>query len=371
MLRRPTAVRHTGRRARLRLRGGRSARARPRGADACGSLRRRRRHTVPPPAGRQPLEHAGRHPATRSGLGRLHRQHEPVDGPSRRLRHGVGGRAHRHPVRRRAGDAAQGPHPLHRLRRRERPGPLSRAAGCSGGGHGGTLRRRRPARARAGRRHQGALRALPRLQAGRRLLERQLRSGLRPGVKRAAPRRLDLGGRGWSSHPAGPREVRRDRGGGRAGPRAALHRGRHAARLCLPCDALRQRLHRPRPAADGPACAAARRLRRQRVPAGGADHPEGSEEVRDDGRRQRRRLVCGRRARRALGRRCTAFPGARHRGGLRGGRLARASARRLLRQPAGDGHGEGGCPLDARRRVLRRRRRVVDGDGRLRRRRAR
>ena len=97
------------------------------------------------------------------------------------------------------------------------------------------------------------------------------------------------------------------------------------------------------------------------------DDPEGPEEVRDDGRRQRRRLVRGRRAGRALGRRRAARAGGRDRRRLRGRRLARAAARRLLRQPAGDGDGARGRALDARRRVLRRGRRALDGDRGLRR----
>ena len=249
-------------------RGGPAARARPGAAVARGRLRRRRRHPVPPPAGRQSLEHAGRLAAAGPELGGLHRAHEPGDGSAPRLRHRLGRRAHRHPLHRRPRDAAQGADPLHRLRRRERSGSLPRAVQRPGRGDGWPVRGRRPPRARARRRPPDALRALPRLPAGRRLLERRFGGRLRPDDQRAAAGRLDLRGRGRPADPPGPRPVRRDRRRGCARPRAALHRGGHAARLRLSGDALRQRLGGSGPAADGAARAAARRLRRERLPAG-------------------------------------------------------------------------------------------------------
>ena len=74
---------------------------------------------------------------------------------------------------------------------------------------------------------------------------------------------------------------------------------------------------------------------------------------------------------RALGRRRAARIARGDRRRLRGRGLARAAARRLLREPAGDGDGARGPALDARRRILRRGRRALDGDGGLRRRRRR
>ncbi len=210
-------------RALVRGRGGRPAPRRS-GAGAGGELRRRRRHPVPAAPGGQSLEHAGRHPAARPGLGRLHRAHEPRDRAAPRLRDRLGGGAYRYPVRGGPRHAAQGPHPLHRLRERERPravpGPTRRA----GRGRRRALRGRRPPRAGARRGQQGPVRALPCLQAGGRLLERAFGSRLRPHVQRAAAGRLDVGRRRRSADPAGTRAVRRDRGRGRARPRAALHR---------------------------------------------------------------------------------------------------------------------------------------------------
>ena len=54
-----------------------------------------------------------------------------------------------------------------------------------------------------------------------------------------------------------------------------------------PATHYRELLHRHGPAADGAAGAAQGGLRHQPVPAAGPDDPQGAEEVRDDGRRQR------------------------------------------------------------------------------------
>ena len=198
--------------------------------------------------------------------------------------------------------------------------------------------------------------------------ERRVGSRVRPDDERAAAGRLDVGGRSRPADPARTRPVRRDRRRGRAGPRVAVHRLGDAARLRVPGDALRELVDGRRPAADGAARAAARRLRRVRVPAGRADHPPGAQEVRDDGRRQRCGLVRHRGAGRALGRRRPAQAGGGQGLGLRGRGLARAAAGRVLREPARDGDRARGVGLDVRRRVLRRHRRALDGDRGLRRR---
>ncbi len=78
---------------------------------------------------------------------------------------------------------------------------------------------------------------------------------------------------GWTSADAAglpilPGLVRYEEvAGGRHRPCPALHRGADAARLHLPGHTLRQRLHRPEPAAHGPASASQGRLRHQRLSA--------------------------------------------------------------------------------------------------------
>ena len=248
------------------------------------------------------------------------------------------------------------------------PGPYPVPSERPGRGDGRPVRGRRPPRARARRRQPEALRALPRLQAGGRLLERRLGGRLRPDDQRAAAGRLDLRGRGRPADPA----------------RASPGTTRSSARACsttrcaspwrtrsAPTSIRRRTSPATRTDPDLPPMGLRVRLRADfdvsGFPPVRPDDPEGPEEVRDDGRRQRRRLVRGRRAGRALGRRRAARAGGRDRRRLRGRRLARAAARRLLRQPAGDGDGARGRALDARRRVLRRGRRALDGDGGLRR----
>src|SRR4029453_8865516 len=83
----------------------------------------------------------------------------------------------------------------------------------------------------------------------------------------------------------------------------------------LPREALGALAHRPEPAADGAARAAEGELRRAAVPAAGADRAGRVEALRDDGRRQRRRLVHHRRAQPRVGERPAAPP--RPREGLR------------------------------------------------------
>src|SRR5207237_6365827 len=101
-------------------------------------------------------------------------------------------------------------------------------------------------------------------------------------------------------------------------PGPPLHRAADAARLRLAGAALRERLHRSAPAADGPAPAVEGLLRRPPVPAPGAHRPRRSEALRDAARRQRLELVRERRARPAVVERRVAYSRARARLRLRG-----------------------------------------------------
>ena len=155
--------------------------------------------------------------------------------------------------------------PLHRLRRRERPGPVP-----------GPL----DARVEGGSdRHvlvvqQGTLQALRavRRRARRQRLERRLGRGLRPALQRAAPGRLDVGRRGRAADLARPRA----RAAARDPPRAAVHRPPHAEGLRRPGAPLRLEPTRPEPAADGAAAPAEGRLRHLGLPRAGARDPPGA-----------------------------------------------------------------------------------------------
>ena len=163
--------------------------------------------------------------------------------------------------------------------------------------------------------------------------------------QRAAAGRLDVRRRRRAADPAGPRPLRRDRRRGRARPRAALHGVDDAARLRVPGDALRRRHGRP----ELPPMGLRVRLRADfdvsgfppvvqtilrglkkygmMVADNGADwYVGGAPDSRWDD--EALHALDGRDRRR-----------------LRGGRLARAAARRVLREPAGDG--------DARERAAR------------------
>ena len=294
--------RAASRRSRLRARGGRS----------CSPSRPRRAR--PPTATASPIpflllpadnavEHAGRRAAGGPELGRLHRAHGPGHRPAPRLRHRVGRRAHRHPVRRRARrrsprsrSPSTTPTRATPGRTRSRPTRRSRAAPAC---------RRRPPRARA-RRRQPASSTSSTTPTGRPTARWQAGSGavfdLR--VERAAAGRLDLGRRGRAADPARAGALRRGRRRGRDRPRAALHRGAHAARLRLPGDATT-----PASSTDPDLPPMGLRVRLSADFDIGGFPPacrsilRGAQEVRHDRRRQRQRLVRLRRARRALGRR--------------------------------------------------------------------
>src|SRR5438552_9436601 len=105
-----------------------------------------------------------------------------------------------------------------------------------------------------------------------RLGGRRLESAFEP----AAPRRLDVRGRGRS--PDLPRASALGRGEARRHrPRAAVHRTADATGLHLSSAALRQFFDRSLAAADGPPHAAEGELRRPAVSAPGADRTGGAE----------------------------------------------------------------------------------------------
>ena len=173
---------------------------------------------------------------------------------------------------------------LHRLRRRERPGPVPDPADAPvEGGEPATatcssstathcklyeLFGARPGAATTGTPTSGAI--------------WDLRSNaLRPDG-------LDVGRRRRAADLPGPRALRRGRERPHR-PRAALHRVAARRRGYIhPGDALRVVEHRPDAAADGAAAAAEGELRRSSGFHGQARRdPRGAEEVRDDRRRQR------------------------------------------------------------------------------------
>jgi len=217
-------------------------RARRRSRPVPRARRRRRRGVRAAPPGRtampdlsglEPVEPSGGPPAGGSGL-RCHRAIDRDGGrAARRLRLGsLPGRADRDPDHRRLERPAEGARVV-RLRRRERPRPVSHPAGRS---HRGRLR---PARDRRRPRPLPAVRAV-RAAPSRGWLARGLRSDLEPALEPAAAGGLDVGGRGRSADPARARALRRGRA--RADrPRAALHGGADSACLRLSGAALRQR----------------------------------------------------------------------------------------------------------------------------------
>ena len=214
----------------------------------------RQLHGVP---GRQRVEPRRVGPARRHQLRQLPRRHrrsrwQPE--AARRLRRR---RRVRHPVHHRAGHAAEGPGRLHRLRRRERPRPVSDPARTHRSRTGAT---RTCSRSTA---TSCKLYELFAVERGRRPLVGCIGRGVRPDVERAAARGMDVGRRGRAAHLPRARALRR--GGERAHrPRAALHRVEVATRVPAPGDALGVVVHRRQPPADGTPPAVEGELRRVR-----------------------------------------------------------------------------------------------------------
>ena len=240
--------------------------------------------------GRQPVEHARRRAAAAPQLRRLRRRDlgrgRPLPAPGLRLQPGL-----RHPLRDRAGDAAARAHPASwttatraiPARTRSRSTRASRAAPTP------------TATATCWRCSRAACKLYELFNARRAGagLGRELRRRVRPALQRAAAGHVDVGRRRRPADPAGPRAPRRG-AGRRDPPRPAGHRAAHPARVHPPGDALR-RHDRPEQPADGPAPAAARRLRRRAVPRRRARHPGGDEALRADRGRPGQRLVLHRR----------------------------------------------------------------------------
>ena len=127
-------------------------------------------------------------------------------------------------------------------------------------------------------------------------------NGWRPG-----PGRSGTSARTSSGPPAGRRRMRpawrsspgsraTTRSSGRDRPRAPLHGAAHPPRLRLPGTALREQLGRSESAADGAPAAAEGELRRERLPAPGADRARCAQALRNARLRQRLELVHHRRA---------------------------------------------------------------------------
>ena len=180
------------------------------------------------------------------------------------------------------------------LRRRERPRPVPDPAEPAR-----IESRQRPARPDRPDRRRCRLYELYDVRSAAAGSGRPARARSGPHVERAAPRRLDLGGRGRPADPARARALRRGRRRRdphalrftvRATRRAYVYPARHVASDLtdpnLPPMGLRLRLK----------C----RLPDRRLPAAGADRARGAEALRDDRRRQRIELVHHRRARSAL-----------------------------------------------------------------------
>ena len=194
----------------------------------------------------------GRHTARRlpnsaDYLGEHRSRHRPAP----RLRHGLGRRAQRHPLRRRPRHPAEVPITFTAYGDESDPGPypIPPDAPIEGGPSG------------TGDRHvlvldvgtPAALRALRRPpEAGDRW---KAGSGaiFDLTLERPAARRLDLGRRGRPADPARAGPLRRGGPSGEIDHALRFTVDADAARLHLPGDALRQRLDRPRPAADGAA----------------------------------------------------------------------------------------------------------------------
>ena len=225
-------------------------------ARSCSGARRERpedavRSALPRLPEVEPVEPAGRLAAGRGELGRDRPLDRRERGRARRLRLGaLGRRADRDPDHGRRHEAAQDA----RLASSTPTSPTaartrSRASVKIEGGRSSTAT---GTRSSSTARCVPALRALrpatPKAAAGRRALARSGACARTSCVPRAGRRPTPPACR---SCPGLARydevEARRDR------PRAPLHGPAHAARVRLPGAALRERLDRPEPAADGPA----------------------------------------------------------------------------------------------------------------------
>ena len=260
------------------------------------------------------VEPARRHASGRRQLGR----DRPLDRRERQRPRGLrlralGRGADRDPDHGRRQEAEEDSRLL-RVRRRVRPRPVPDPAQRQDRGR--PLLDGRPARDHRRPLRVPPLRALLPVPEGRRL-EGGLGRDLEPALEQAAPRGLDVGRRGRAPDLPRPRALRRGQAR-RDRPRASLHRPAHAPRIRLPGSALRERLERREPAADGPAPAAEGELRRERLPAPGADRARRAQALRDDRRRQRVELVHHRRARCSVVERPAAHAGPRERLRLRG-----------------------------------------------------
>ena len=208
-------------------RGGARRRPRPRPARRRRSRHRPPRHLVPGLPGRQRVEHAG-HRAARGRrerhLARLHgRVHHvpppglrPVVPPDQALRHPVGDRPDGDTVR---------PDQVH-LRLGERPRPLPAVRRHADRGRLG------PPRPDGGSDHLHAVRDLRHPLPPAQEVEGGLGRHLEPGLRRAAPGRVDIGRRRRAARPARPGQLRRG-GLGSHGPRHPVHGGLHPGVLPL------------------------------------------------------------------------------------------------------------------------------------------
>jgi hypothetical protein len=294
---------------------------RPRPGIAISARPRHRR--LPRLPAEQSLAREGREPPAQPALERVHR----VDRRKPRPAPGLRSRARlRDPLRGRPGRSAEGPDPLHRLRRPVEPGALPDPAQRPGRGR--PERRRRPPCPCPPEGHLHALRDVGRPPECRRLVERRVGRRLRPALEPAATKRLDLGRRRRPIGLRRPDPLRRDPEGIHQ-PRDPLHGTRDPGRLHPPGDPLRLGLDQPRPAANGAAAAARGELPDHRLSPHRQDHSPGDEDLRADPRRQRQPLVLPGRDRPALERhdprpaeeRPRASPGARS----RSSRAARSS----------------------------------------------
>src|SRR3954453_13393512 len=161
------------------------------------------------------------------------------------------------------------------------------------------------------------------------LLDGRLRRDLEAPLEPPAACGLDLGRRGRAADLPRARSLgrglaRRDR------PRASLHGGAHAARLCLPRSPLRLQLERPVTAPDGAAREAEGEGEHRLLPTAGARGATSAAALRGDPGRQRLALVRLARAEPALVERPAPLPGPPHRRRLRGrGHFLPARAREV------------------------------------------
>ena len=196
------------------------------------------RPTLPGLPGNEPVEPAGRQAAGRRELGADHRVDRPRPATARRLRLGpLGRRPDRHPVHRRrrrpdaevarrfdyADESRQGPVPDPEERRTSRAAAARTATGTRSSSTA------TPASSTSSTRST---------RSGRRL-EGRLGRDLEPALERAAPGRLDVGGRRRAADLPGPRALRRGRAR-RDRPCAALHGLADAQGVRLPGAPLRE-----------------------------------------------------------------------------------------------------------------------------------